>query len=84
METEKEHGSPFFREDTGYPTGHFPHREGHQEIPGATKGWAYAVFDSDPAADTFKPDATGVVNCGFACHTKVAAKDYIFTAYGKR
>jgi hypothetical protein len=49
-----------------------------------TKGWAYAVFDYDPGSDTFKPDPTGVVNCGFACHTKVAAKDYIFTAYGKR
>jgi len=50
----------------------------------ATKGWAYAAFDYDPASDTFKPDKTGVVNCGFACHTIVAAKDYIFTAYGKR
>jgi hypothetical protein len=49
-----------------------------------TKGWAYAAFDYDPALDTFKPDPTGVVKCGFACHTKVAAKDYIFTAYGKR
>ena len=49
-----------------------------------TKGWAYAVFDYVPAADTFKPNATGVVNCGFACHTRVANKDYIFTAYGKR
>ena len=49
-----------------------------------TKGWAYAVFDYDPASDTFKPDKTGVVNCGFACHTKVMSKDYIFTAYGKR
>src|SRR5271163_1370051 len=49
-----------------------------------TKGWAYAVFDYVPASDTFKPNATGVVNCGFACHTRVAAKDYIFTAYGKR
>jgi putative intracellular protease/amidase len=49
-----------------------------------TKGWAYAVFDYDPASDTFKPDASGVLNCGFACHTRVAAKDYIFTAYGKR
>ncbi len=49
-----------------------------------TKGWAYAAFDYNPASDTFKPDATGVVNCGFACHTGVAAKDYIFTAYGKR
>ncbi len=50
----------------------------------ATKGWAYAAFDYDAASDTFKPDATGVVTCGFACHTRVAGKDYIFTAYGKR
>jgi len=49
-----------------------------------TKGWAYAVFDYDPASDTFKADKTGAVTCGFACHTGVAAKDYIFTAYGKR
>ncbi len=49
-----------------------------------TKGWAYAVFDYVPASDTFKPNATGVVTCGFTCHTRVAAKDYIFTAYGKR
>jgi len=54
-----------------------------KRFPG-TKGWAYAVFDYDPASDTFKPDAKGVVDCGFACHTRVAAKDYIFTAYGKR
>ena len=49
-----------------------------------TKGWAYAVFDYDRAADRFSPNKTGTINCGFACHTRVAAKDYIFTAYGKR
>src|SRR5271154_5197806 len=49
-----------------------------------TKGWAYAVFDYNPASDEFKPDATGTVSCGFTCHTIVAKKDYIFTAYGKR
>ncbi len=54
-----------------------------KRFPG-TKGWAYAVFDYVPASDTFKANATGVVNCGFACHTRVAAKDNIFTAYGKR
>src|SRR5262249_22999238 len=43
-----------------------------------------AVFDYNPASDTFAPNATGVVNCGFACHTIVAKNDYIFTAYGKR
>src|SRR5579862_5731322 len=46
-----------------------------------TKGWAYAVFDYDPASDKFKPDANGTVGCGFTCHTIVAKKDYIFTAY---
>ena len=50
-----------------------------------TKGWAYAVFDYDDTAPSkFKPDPTGVVNCGFACHTIVAKKDYIFTEYGTR
>ncbi len=50
----------------------------------ATKGWAYAAFDYNPASDKFTPDKTGTITCGFACHTRVAAKDYIFTAYGKR
>jgi len=54
-----------------------------KRFPG-TKGWAYAVFDYNPASDTFKPNPTGVVNCGFACHTRVAAKDYIFTGYPSR
>jgi hypothetical protein len=49
-----------------------------------TKGWAYAVFDYQPAADTFTPNATGTVNCGFACHTIVKDKDYIFHSYQKR
>jgi Cytochrome P460 len=49
-----------------------------------TKGWAYAVFDYNPATDTYAPDATGTVNCGFACHTIVASKDYIFHSYQKR
>jgi hypothetical protein len=50
----------------------------------STKGWAYAVFDYDRASDTFVPDKTGTITCGFSCHTRVANKDYIFTAYGKR
>ena len=54
-----------------------------QKFP-ATKGWAYAVFDYNPASDTYTPDPTGTVNCGFACHTIVASKDYIFHSYQKR
>jgi hypothetical protein len=50
----------------------------------ATKGWAYAVFDYDPATRTYAADKTGTVACGFACHTRVATKDYIFTSYGTR
>jgi len=54
-----------------------------KKFPG-TKGWAYAAFDYNSATDTYKPDPSGVVSCGFACHSKVADKDYIFTAYGRR
>jgi hypothetical protein len=48
-----------------------------------THGWAYAQFEYDSASDTFKPSVEGA-ECGYTCHTKVAAKDYIFTAYPKR
>ena len=54
-------------------------------------GWGYGVFDYDAATDTFKPgDTTGTppqgndARCGFACHTKVKARDYVFTEYGSR
>jgi Cytochrome P460 len=47
-----------------------------------THGWAYANFVYDAAADTFTPEGTEP-NCGFACHTVVAKKDYIFTEYPK-
>jgi hypothetical protein len=49
-----------------------------------TKGWAYAVFDYNPASDTYTLDATGTVNCESACHTIAASKDYIFHSYQKR
>ncbi|HEY0183361.1 MAG TPA: cytochrome P460 family protein [Rhodopila sp.] len=48
-----------------------------------THGWAYAQFNYDPAAQTFKPSVTGS-ECGYACHTTVAAQDYIFTSYPMR
>jgi hypothetical protein len=48
-----------------------------------TNGWAYAQFAYDAATDTFKPNGSDA-KCGYACHTTVAAKDYIFTAYPKR
>jgi hypothetical protein len=48
-----------------------------------TSGWGYAVFSYDPASDSFTPNGSGA-NSGYACHTTVAAKDYIFTAYPKR
>ena len=48
-----------------------------------TGNWGYAEFDYDAASDTFKPLGTGA-DCGYACHTIVAKKDYVFTAYGKR
>ena len=54
-------------------------------------GWGYAVFDYDAASDTFKPGTTAGTppqgndaRCGFACHTRAKARDYVFTEYGKR
>ena len=48
-----------------------------------TGNWGYAQFNYDAASDTFTPEGSGS-DCGFACHTIVKAKDYVFTAYGKR
>src|SRR5262245_53080369 len=54
-------------------------------------GWGWAVFDYDPASDTFKPGTLAGkppqgndAKCGFACHTEVKSRDYVFTEYGKR
>jgi hypothetical protein len=51
-----------------------------------THGWAYAQWDYDPATDMFKPSelSPSGSECGFACHTKVSAQDYIWTMYPKR
>lgn len=48
-----------------------------------THGWAFAQFAYDTGSKTFKPSVTGT-ECGYACHTKVASTDYIFTAYPPR
>jgi Cytochrome P460 len=54
-------------------------------------GWGWAVFNYDPASDTFTPgtlaDTPPQANdakCGFACHTLVEKRDYVFTEYGHR
>jgi hypothetical protein len=54
-------------------------------------GWGWAQFDYYSATETFRPADTSSTppqehdaKCGFACHTIVADKDYVFTAYPKR
>jgi len=54
-------------------------------------GWGWAVFDYDAESDTFKPGTTAGTppqgndaKCGFTCHTRAKARDYVFTEYGKR
>ena len=47
-------------------------------------GWGYAVFNYDPASDKFSADPKSLSDCGYACHTPVKAKDYIFHPYQKR
>ena len=54
-------------------------------------GWGWAEFYYDAASDTFRP-ATAMdrppqendAKCGFACHSAVQNRDYVFTEYGKR
>ena len=54
-------------------------------------GWGWGAFNYDAASDTFtpatladNPPQANDAKCGFACHTIVKAKDYVFTAYPKR
>ena len=54
-------------------------------------GWGYAMFKHDAASDTFTPGTLADqppqgndAKCGFACHTRAKARDYVFTEYGKR
>jgi len=54
-------------------------------------GWGWAVFEYEAASRTFRPGTTADkppqennAKCGFACHTIVKARDYVFTDYGAR
>ena len=54
-------------------------------------GWGYAVFDYNAASGSFTPGTTAGTppqgndaKCGFACHSRAKASDYVFTEYGKR
>jgi len=54
-------------------------------------GWGYAEFEYDAASNTFRagtsaddPPQENDAKCGFACHTVVKSRDYVFTEYGTR
>jgi hypothetical protein len=54
-------------------------------------GWGWGAFDYDAASDTFSPSTEASTppqghdaKCGFACHTIVKTRDYVFTEYAKR
>jgi mono/diheme cytochrome c family protein len=54
-------------------------------------GWGYGALEYDTASNTFtpatlkdKPPQGNDAKCGFACHTAVKTKDYVFTSYGHR
>jgi len=58
---------------------------------GDVGGWGYALFEYDPATDTFTPGTTASqplqandAKCGVACHTIAKANDYVFTEYQHR
>ena len=54
-------------------------------------GWGYGAFEYDAATNVFrpadlkdKPPQGNDAKCGFACHTAMKTKDYVFTDYGHR
>jgi mono/diheme cytochrome c family protein len=54
-------------------------------------GWGYGVFEYDAASNAFrpgnlqdKPPQANDAKCGYACHTAVKSRDYVFTNYGRR
>ena len=54
-------------------------------------GWGFATFDYDAAAGTFSPGTVADhppqandAKCGFACHTRVKTRDFVFTEYATR
>ncbi|MFL5493054.1 MAG: cytochrome P460 family protein [Gemmatimonadales bacterium] len=54
-------------------------------------GWGWGAFEYDARSKTFKPATTADTppqgndaKCGFACHTIVKARDYVFTDYANR
>ena len=40
---------------------------------GETGGWGYAKLTDDEAS-----------GCGYTCHTRVKARDFVFTSYARR
>ena len=53
--------------------------------------WGWAIFKYDAAAATFTPGTLADeppqgndAKCGFACHTIVEKRDYVFTEYKTR
>jgi hypothetical protein len=54
-------------------------------------GWGWGAFEYDAASDTFRPAGTSDkppqandAKCGFACHTVVKDRDYVFTHFPHR
>lgn len=54
-------------------------------------GWGYGAFMYELASNSWRPFTTSDqppqendAKCGFACHTAVESKDYVFSSYARR
>jgi hypothetical protein len=54
-------------------------------------GWGWGAFEYDSASNSFRPADTSAkppqghdAKCGFACHTIVKNRDFVFTDYAHR
>jgi hypothetical protein len=83
---------------TTFPAATVPHAQHDMDFMvkdskrfGDSGGWGYGAFEYDAASDTFKPATTADsppqandAKCGFACHTLVKTRDFVFTEYAHR
>ena len=83
LETEKERGGSRADDGAGQPARRRLHGKGQQEILGQRRIGDTPSSTTTPRLTRSHRYGDGA-KCGSACHTIVATKDYVFTAYPRR
>jgi hypothetical protein len=54
------------------------------KVPGGLAFSEFRGYENWPGTSADKPPRGNDAKCGFACHTIVKTRDYVFTDYGRR